>query len=190
MLLRRGIEEAIELVVAELQRESRGRSRAPSSCTSRRSPPRRTRASAASSPRRWTRVGADGVVTIEETDEPGISVRLRRGHASSRTAGSRRTWSATRTRMETVFENPLRPHDQQAAQAPERSDADPRRGRCKPAAAAGHPGARTPRRARWACSCTTTQHGTLAGRRRPRARASGTGASSISVTSPRSAAAP
>ena len=80
--------------------------------------------SAASSPRRSTRVGAEGVVTIEESDEPGISRATSSRAWSSRTAGSRRTWCATPQRMETVFENPLRPHDQQAAQAPERPAAD------------------------------------------------------------------
>ena len=46
---------------------------------------------------------------------------------SSRTAGSRPTWSRDRERMETVFENPLHPHDQQADLAPEGPPARARR---------------------------------------------------------------
>ena len=41
-------------------------------------------------------VGPEGVVTIEESDEPGIAVASSRAW-SSRTAGSRSTWCATRT---------------------------------------------------------------------------------------------
>ena len=55
MLLRRGIEEATDALVAELQRMAARRSRAATSCaTSPRSPPRRTRSSATRSPRRST----------------------------------------------------------------------------------------------------------------------------------------
>ena len=105
MLLRRGIEEAVDLVVAELLRSARP-STTPTICaTSPRSPPRRTSGSAAPSPRRCDRVGEDGVVSVEEDDLPGISVdfveglHVENGHLSPYLIRDR-------MRMETVLDNP------------------------------------------------------------------------------------
>ena len=84
---------------------SRGRSRAPTSSRWRRSRPRRTRSIGGVVAEALARVGADGVVTIEESDEPGVSVRFVEGMVVEN------GWLSPymvrdQYRMETVFENP------------------------------------------------------------------------------------
>ena len=92
MQLRRGIEDAVELVVAELARSARVVDDVDDCCaTSRRSPRRRTSGSAAPSPRRCDRVGEDGVVSVEECELPGHRRSTSSRGCTSRTATCRRT---------------------------------------------------------------------------------------------------
>ena len=120
MLLRRGIEEATELVVAER-------------CAARAAGRRAARAAARGDDRRQ---GGRG---HRRGGRRGARPRRRRGRGrrsrspscpaspsssaracSSRTAGCRPTWSPT-ARMETVIEDPLDPHDHQADLPPPRT---------------------------------------------------------------------
>ena len=71
------------------------------------------------------RVGEEGVVTIEESDLPGISVEFVEGMVVENGWVSPYMVRDTE-RMETVFEDPLHPHDQQADLAPERPPAGAR----------------------------------------------------------------
>ena len=81
MLLRRGIEEATACVVAELQRTARpveGRERLAHIATIAAKEDEVIGEAVADA---LDRVGAEGVVTIEESDIPGIGVAVRRGDA-------------------------------------------------------------------------------------------------------------
>ena len=81
MLLRRGIEEATERLVAELQRVARpveGREQLAHVATIAAKEDELIGEAVAEA---LDRVGAEGVVTIEEADVPGIARRVRRGHA-------------------------------------------------------------------------------------------------------------
>ena len=82
MQLRRGMEDAVELVVARARAQRpQGRPTSTTCARSRRSPRRRTSASAAPSPRRCDRVGEDGVVSDRGERAAGHRRRLRRGPA-------------------------------------------------------------------------------------------------------------
>ena len=105
MLLRRGIEEATACLVAELQRSARpvqGREQLAHIATIAAKEDELIGDAVAEA---LHRVGADGVVTIEESDAPGISVDFVEGmHVEN-------GWVSPymvrdRTRMETVFEDP------------------------------------------------------------------------------------
>src|ERR671918_978429 len=105
MLLRRGIEEATELVAAELGLSARpvsGRDQLQHVATIAAKEDERIGAAVAEA---LDRVGEEGVVTIEETDVPGISVDFVEGvHVEN-------GWMSPylvrdETRMETVFEDP------------------------------------------------------------------------------------
>ncbi len=116
MLLRRGIEDATELVVAELRRGARNvTGDATTSCTWPRSPPRRTSGSASAVAQALDRVGPEGVVTIEEADLPGIEVEfvegmhIENGHFSpylSRTPSGWRPSSTTPTSCSPTSRSP------------------------------------------------------------------------------------
>jgi chaperonin GroEL len=105
MLLRRGIEEATERVAAELGRSARsvsGRDQLHHVATIAAKEDERIGAAVAEA---LDRVGEEGVVTIEETELPGISVEFVEGvHVEN-------GWVSPylvrdETRMETVFEDP------------------------------------------------------------------------------------
>ena len=105
MLLRRGIEEAVELVVAELARTARpvdGREHLEHVATIAAKEDERIGGAVAEA---LHHVGPEGVVTIEEAAEPGISVdyveglHVENGHMSPYLIRDR-------ARMETVFEDP------------------------------------------------------------------------------------
>ncbi len=105
MLLRRGIEEATERVVAELGRSARpveGRDHLRHVATIAAGEDERIGAAVGEA---LDRVGEEGVVTIEETELPGISVDFVEGvHVEN-------GWESPylvrdETRMETVFEDP------------------------------------------------------------------------------------
>jgi chaperonin GroEL len=105
MLLRRGIEEATERVAAELTRSARsvaGRDQLQHVATIAAKEDERIGAAVAEA---LDRVGEEGVVTIEETELPGISVDFVEGvHVEN-------GWESPylvrdETRMETVFEDP------------------------------------------------------------------------------------
>ena len=105
MLLRRGIEEATERVAAELSRSARpvaGRDQLKHVATIAAKEDERIGAAVAEA---LDRVGEEGVVTIEETELPGISVDFVEGvHVEN-------GWMSPylvrdETRMETVFEDP------------------------------------------------------------------------------------
>jgi chaperonin GroEL len=105
MLLRRGIEEATERVAAELGRSARsvsGRDQLHHVATIAAKEDERIGAAVAGA---LDRVGEEGVVTIEETELPGISVEFVEGvHVEN-------GWVSPylvrdETRMETVFEDP------------------------------------------------------------------------------------
>jgi chaperonin GroEL len=105
MLLRRGIEEAVERVVADLRRRAR--------MVGDRHDLRHIATIAAKADERigeaiaqaLDRVGAEGVVTIEETPVPGIEVHFVEGMQVEN--GFISPYMATdQHRMETVFENP------------------------------------------------------------------------------------
>ena len=105
MLLRRGIEEATACVVAELQRIARpveGRERLAHIATIAAKEDELIGEAVADA---LDRVGAEGVVTIEESEIPGIGVQFVEGvHVEN---GWVSPYMATdRTRMETVFEDP------------------------------------------------------------------------------------
>ena len=118
MLLRRGIEEATERAGRRAAaRRPAGRGPRRSCATSPRSRPRRTRSSATRWPRRSTASAREGVVTIEEADVPGIAVDFVEGMVVENGWVSPYMVRDTE-RMETVFEDPLHPHDQQADLAP------------------------------------------------------------------------
>ena len=133
-----------------------------------------------------SRVGAEGVVTIEESDEPGVGVRFVEGMVVEN------GWLSPymvrdQYRMETVFENPyvfmtnkplkhpndLMPVLDALSRDPRpivilAENAEPRRSGCS-----------------WPTRSTARSRPSRCAR-----RASGTGASSTSATSPRSAAGP
>ncbi|HWM09658.1 MAG TPA: molecular chaperone GroEL, partial [Solirubrobacteraceae bacterium] len=105
MLLRRGIEEATDRVAAELGRSARsvaGRDQLQNVATIAAKEDERIGAAVAEA---LDRVGEEGVVTIEETELPGISVEFVEGvHVEN-------GWLSPylvrdQTRMETVFEDP------------------------------------------------------------------------------------
>jgi chaperonin GroEL len=105
MLLRRGIEEATERVAAELGRSARpvaGRDQLQHVATIAAKEDERIGAAVAEA---LDRVGEEGVVTVEETEVPGISVDFVEGvHVEN-------GWVSPylvrdETRMETVFEDP------------------------------------------------------------------------------------
>jgi chaperonin GroEL len=105
MLLRRGIEEATERVAAELDRSARpvaGRDQLQHVATIAAKEDERIGAAVAEA---LDRVGEEGVVTVEETEVPGISVDFVEGvHVEN-------GWVSPylvrdETRMETVFEDP------------------------------------------------------------------------------------
>jgi chaperonin GroEL len=105
MLLRRGIEEATACVVAELQRTARpveGRAQLAHIATIAAKEDEVIGEAVADA---LDRVGAEGVVTIEESDIPGIGVDFVEGmHVEN---GWVTPYMASdRTRMETVFEDP------------------------------------------------------------------------------------
>ena len=132
------------------------------------------------------RVGAEGVVTIEETDTPGHRGRLRRGHGRRERLGVAVHGARHRADGDGLRE-PAHPHDQQADLAPERPPADARRGDEGPAAARDPRREGRRRRARDAGRQQPAPHDR--GGRGARARASATGASSTSATWRRSPAA-
>src|SRR5213595_3799366 len=105
MLLRRGIEEATACLVAELQRVARpieGRAQLAHIATIAAKEDEVIGEAVADA---LDRVGAEGVVTIEESDIPGIGVDFVEGmHVEN---GWVTPYMASdRTRMETVFEDP------------------------------------------------------------------------------------
>src|SRR3954466_10725696 len=106
MLLRRGIEEAAEALSAELRRvarpvETREELEHVATIAAKEDPVIGGVVSTA-----LDRVGADGVVTIEETDAPGISVDFSEGMVVENGWVSPYMVRDTE-RMETVFEDPL-----------------------------------------------------------------------------------
>ena len=113
MLLRRGIEEAAEAIVAELRRVARP-VEGPELVKVATIAAKEDEVIGAVVAEALEHVGAEGVVTIEEADEPGVSRALRRGHGRRERLLSP-YMVRDQQRMETVFENPLRLHDQQAA---------------------------------------------------------------------------
>ena len=105
MLLRRGIEDATELVVAELRaRCADGRPAPRPLPTSPRSPPRRMSGSARGG-RALHRVGPEGVVTIERGRPAGIEVEFVEGMHVDNGHFSPYLIQDTQ-RMETVFDDP------------------------------------------------------------------------------------
>jgi chaperonin GroEL len=105
MLLRRGIEEATELLVAELSRTARpvaGRDHLRHVATIAAKEDERIGGAVADA---LDRVGEEGVVTVEETELPGISVDFVEGVHVENGWVSPYLVSDT-ARMETVFENP------------------------------------------------------------------------------------
>jgi len=105
MLLRRGIEDAIDRVVAELQRSARqvdGRNELEHVATIAAKEDERIGAAVAEA---LERAGEDGVVTVEESDVPGIEVDFVEGMLVEN--GFISPYMARdQHRMETVFENP------------------------------------------------------------------------------------
>jgi chaperonin GroEL len=105
MLLRRGIEEATACVVAELQRIARpveGREQLAHIATIAAKEDEVIGAAVADA---LHRVGAEGVVTIEESEMPGISVDFVEGvHVENGWVSP--YMASDRERMETVFEDP------------------------------------------------------------------------------------
>src|SRR3954447_20117450 len=105
MLLRRGIEEAVELVVAELLRHARpvgGGDDLRHIATIAAKADERIGAAIAEA---LERVGEDGVVTIEESSVPGIELHFAEGMVVDN--GFISPYMARdQHRMETVFENP------------------------------------------------------------------------------------
>jgi chaperonin GroEL len=105
MLLRRGIEEATACVVAELQRIARpveGREQLAHIATIAAKEDEVIGDAVADA---LDRVGAEGVVTIEESDLPGVGVRFVEGmHVENGWVSP--YMASDRTRMETVFEDP------------------------------------------------------------------------------------
>jgi chaperonin GroEL len=105
MLLRRGIEEAVALVVAELLRRARpvaGRDDLRHIATIAAKADERIGAAVAEA---LERVGDDGVVTIEASAVPGIEVRFTEGMVVENGFVSP-YMARDQHRMETVFENP------------------------------------------------------------------------------------
>ena len=114
-------------IVAELQRIARPVEGPTSSSRWRRSPPRRTRSSAASSPRRWSTSAPRASSRSRSPTSPASRVRFVEGMVVEN------GWLSPymvrdRHRMETVFENPLVFMTNKPLEAPERPPADPRRG--------------------------------------------------------------
>ena len=104
MLLRRGIEEAAAAVVAELQRVARP-VEGPDLVKVATIAAKEDEVIGGAVAEALERVGAEGVVTIEESDEPGVSVRFVEGMVVEN------GWLSPymvrdQYRMETVFENP------------------------------------------------------------------------------------
>ena len=136
MLLRRGIEEAVERVVADLLRRARP--------VEGRDDLRRIATIAAKADERigeaiaqaLERVGDDGVVTIEQSAVPGIEVQLRRGHGGRERLHLAVHGARPAAHGDGVRE-PVHPHDDQADHPPAGADAGHRRPDAVPAAA-GH----------------------------------------------------
>src|SRR5882757_6716333 len=105
MLLRRGIEEATACLVAELRRMARpvqGRDQLAHIATIAAKEDEIIGDAVAEA---LDRVGPEGVVTIEESDIPGVSVRFVEGmHVENGWVSP--YMASDRTRMETVFEDP------------------------------------------------------------------------------------
>jgi chaperonin GroEL len=105
MLLRRGIEEATACIVEELQRTARpveGREQLAHIATIAAKEDEVIGQAVADA---LDRVGAEGVVTIEESDTPGIGVQFVEGmHVENGWVSP--YMASDRTRMETVFEDP------------------------------------------------------------------------------------
>jgi chaperonin GroEL len=105
MLLRRGIEDATELVVSELRRSARavsGKDDLTSVATIAAKEDERIGVAIAEA---LDRIGPEGVVTIEETDAPGITVEFVEGMHVENGHFSPYLIQDTE-RMETVFEHP------------------------------------------------------------------------------------
>ncbi len=158
MLLRRGIEDATELSSPSCGRGARRRRRrSRTSPTSRRSPPRRTSGSASRWRERSHRVGPEGVVTIEESAEPGIEVEFVEGMHVDNGHFSPYLIQDTQ-RMETRLRRTLHAAHEQADRPHPGPDADARRGD-EEAAAAGHLRREGGGRRRSDCSSRTTSTG-------------------------------
>ena len=132
MLLRRGIEEAAAAVAAELQRVARP-VEGPDLVKVATIAAKEDEVIGGIVAEALERVGAEGVVTIEESDEPGVGVRFVEGMVVEN------GWLSPymvrdQHRMETVFENPYVFMTNKPLEAPERPDADPRRAVAGPAA--------------------------------------------------------
>ena len=138
MLLRRGIEEGAACIVAELQREARPvvGSELERVATIAAKEDEVIGGAVAEA---LGRVGPEGVVTLEESDEPGVIGHVRRGHGGRERVALALHGPRPAPDGDGVRE-PAGLHDQQAVEAPERADADPRRGDARRAAAAGDPG--------------------------------------------------
>ena len=127
MLLRRGIEDATELVVAELRRQARdvaGADDLEHVATIAAKEDERIGAAVA---RALHRVGPEGVVTIEEAGVPGIEVEFVEGFHVENGHFSPYLIQDT-TRMETVFDDPYVLLTNEPLLAHQRPDADARRG--------------------------------------------------------------
>ena len=165
MLLKRGIEEGTAAVVAELQRVARtveGDELVKVATIA----AKEDEVVGGVVAEALAHVGADGVVTIEESDAPGITVDFVEGMVVENGWLSQYMVRDPH-RMETVFENPLVFMTNRALKHPNDLLPDPRRARPQPAAA-GDPVRERARRARSACSCPTCATG-RSRRRGPRA---------------------
>jgi chaperonin GroEL len=105
MLLRRGIEDATELVVAELRRGARQVSGAEDLTRVATIAAKEDERIGAAVARALDRVGGEGVVTIEESDVPGIEVEFVEGMHVENGHFSPYLIQDTQ-RMETVFDDP------------------------------------------------------------------------------------
>ena len=138
MLLRRGIEEATACIAAELRRvarpvQSRDEMVQVATIAAKEDPVIGEAVADA-----LDRVGQEGVVTIEESETPGIAVDYAEGMVVENGWVSPYMVRDTE-RMETVFENPCILMTNRLGHAPERPDAGARRADERPAAS-GDPG--------------------------------------------------